>query len=104
MLLSVVTESDLIRIVGVKYSINLQYRDFFPCTHSSSIFLQLSALPEFILPFLMDTQSLGLTPESAHTLAEYIPILVQIFSGTPDQLTFQRYTKRNQKSVQSLCA
>ncbi|KAK3542782.1 hypothetical protein QTP70_002987 [Hemibagrus guttatus] len=38
----------------------------------------------------MDHDGTDLTPESAHALTGYIPILVQMFSRTPDQLTFQR--------------
>ncbi|XP_060733092.1 uncharacterized protein abca12 isoform X2 [Tachysurus vachellii] len=49
-----------------------------------------SVLLDFILPFLMDHQGMGLTHESAHALIEYVPNLVQIFSRTADQLTFQR--------------
>ncbi|MCJ8732883.1 hypothetical protein PDJAM_G00216800 [Pangasius djambal] len=51
---------------------------------------QLAGFLDFILPFLMDNQGMGLTPESARALTEYVPILIQIFSGTPDQLTFLR--------------
>ncbi|XP_027022078.2 uncharacterized protein abca12 [Tachysurus fulvidraco] len=50
----------------------------------------LSVLLDFVLPFLMDHQGMGLTHESAHALIEYVPNLVQIFSRTADQLTFQR--------------
>ncbi|XP_058249175.1 uncharacterized protein abca12 [Hemibagrus wyckioides] len=51
---------------------------------------QLSGLLDFVLPFFMDHNGTDLTPESAQALTGYIPILIQIFSRTPDQLTFQR--------------
>ncbi|KAM9487078.1 uncharacterized protein abca12 [Clarias gariepinus] len=51
---------------------------------------QLPDLMDFILPLLTDHQGMGLTPESISALTEYVPILLQIFSGAPDQLMFQR--------------
>ncbi|KAF5903388.1 ATP-binding cassette sub-family A member 12, partial [Clarias magur] len=51
---------------------------------------QLPDLLDFILPLLSDHQEMGLTPEYISALTEYVPILLQIFSGAPDPLMFQR--------------
>ncbi|KAI5091183.1 ATP-binding cassette sub-family A member 12 [Silurus meridionalis] len=70
---------------------HVDHKRFCNVTDSTSLHhVSLSGILDIILPLLKDNEGMGLSPEYVHTLAEYVPTLVQMFSGTPDQLMFQR--------------